>query len=121
MHDLKLIRETPEIFDAALYRRQVMPQSAKLIKLDTARRAVQTGLQEMLRNRNEKSKKIGEEKKQGRKAVKLVKEVQKLKDDIAAAEAEERRLGEALEQKLAELPNLPAPDVPDGEDEYDNV
>ena len=121
MHDLKLIRESPEIFDAALYRRQVMPQSGKLIDLDAERRAVQTGLQELLQTRNEKSKNIGKAKKQGKQAVKLVKEVQKLKDDIAAAEAEERRLGEELQQKLAELPNLPAPDVPDGDDEYDNV
>ena len=121
MHDLKSIREAPEIFDAGLYRRGVMPQSGKLIELDAERRAVQTGLQEMLRTRNEKSKKIGEAKKKGKKADKLVKEVQKLKDDIAAAEAEERRLGETLEKKLAELPNQPAPDVPDGDDEYDNI
>ena len=41
-------------------------------------------------------------------------EVAQIKDQIAAVEAEEKEAAAALDAKLAELPNLPAADVPDG-------
>ncbi len=121
MHDLKLIREMPDAFDAGLLRRGVTPQSAKVLELDAAHRKVQTELQDMLQQRNEASRAVGEKKRKGENADGLIKEVQALKDRIGEAEARERELGEQLDELLANLPNLPGPDVPDGDDEYDNV
>ena len=121
MHDLKLIRESPDVFDAGLFRRGMTPQSGKVLELDAARRKVQTKLQDMLKQRNEASRAVGEKKGKGEDAEGLIREVQGLKDRIGEAEAEDRRLGEELDGLLAGLPNLPGPDVPDGEDEYDNV
>lgn len=121
MHDLRMIRETPELFDAGLLRRRLEPQSAAVLELDARRRKAQTALQEMLQKRNDKSRQVGEAKRKGENADALIAEVQTLKDDIAAAEETERSLGQELEALLANLPNLPAPDVPDGDDEYDNA
>jgi seryl-tRNA synthetase len=121
MHDLKLIREAPKVFDAGLFRRGMVPKSAEVLKLDAARRKVQTELQEMLQQRNEASRAVGEKKRAGKKADSLIKKVQALKDRIGKAEARDRKLGEELDDLLAGLPNLPGPDVPDGADEYDNV
>ena len=121
MHDLKLIREAPDVFDAGLFRRGIVPQSAKVLELDAARRKVQTELQDMLQQRNEASRAVGEKKRAGAKADSLIKKVQALKDRIAKAEADERQLGEELDNLLAGLPNLPGPDVPEGSDEYDNI
>lgn len=121
MHDLRMIRETPELFDAGLVRRRLEPQSAAVLELDARRRKAQTALQEMLQKRNDKSRQVGEAKRKGENADALIAEVQTLKDDIAAAEETERSLGQELEALLANLPNLPAPDVPDGDDEYDNA
>ena len=84
------------------------------------RRKLQTGLQEMLKRRNEASREVGEKKKKGEDAAALVAEVQGLKEKIADAEGREREIGAKLDEILAGLPNLPGPDVPDGEDEYDN-
>ncbi|MCK5623508.1 MAG: serine--tRNA ligase, partial [Alphaproteobacteria bacterium] len=120
MHDLKFIRETPKAFDAGLLRRGLSPQSGKVLELDAERRKVQTDLQDMLQRRNEVSRAVGEKKKKGDDADSLVAEVQGLKEKIAAAEGTERAIGARLDEILADLPNLPAPDVPDGEDEYDN-
>ena len=120
MHDLKFIRETPKAFDAGLLRRGLSPQSGKVLELDAERRKVQTDLQDMLQRRNEVSRAVGEKKKKGDDADALVAEVQGLKEKIAAAEGTERAIGARLDEILADLPNLPAPDVPDGEDEYDN-
>ena len=120
MHDLKFIRETPKDFDAGMLRRGLSPQSGKVLELDTERRKVQTELQDMLQRRNEASRAVGEKKKKGEDADALVAEVQGLKERIAAAEGEERDIGAKLDEILSGLPNLPGPDVPDGDDEYDN-
>jgi seryl-tRNA synthetase len=121
MHDLKFIRETPEIFDAGLFRRGLTPQSPKILEMDAERRAVQTELQEMLKRRNEASREVGEKKRKGEDADALVAEVQALKEKIATHEEKEREITAKLDEILAGLPNLPGPEVPDGEDEYDNI
>src|SRR3546814_20729914 len=48
-------------------------------------------------------------------------EVSALKARLPELEAEERRLGEELDTRLAAIPNIPAADVPDGADEEANV
>src|SRR3546814_10802992 len=51
----------------------------------------------------------------------LMEEVSALKARLPELEAEERRLGEELDTRLAAIPNIPAADVPDGADEEANV
>ena len=73
--------------------------------------------------RNAASKEIGEAKKakDEEKAKGLLIEVAALKESIPAMEAQEKAASKELEDALAEIPNLPLDDVPDGKDEKDNV
>ena len=48
-------------------------------------------------------------------------EVAALKDSIPAMEAAEKKATEELNAALAEIPNLPLDEVPDGKDSNDNV
>ena len=123
MHDIKLIRDNPQAFDAALARRGVEPVSAAILALDTARRAVATKMQEAQNRRNEASKAIGAAMGRGDKdeAERLKAEVTELKTALPALEQEERELTAEQADALARYPNLPAADVPDGEDETQNV
>jgi seryl-tRNA synthetase len=123
MLDIRLIREVPDVIDAALARRGVAPSSAALLDLDTRRRDLATRTQEAQNRRNEASKAIGAAMAKGDKAGAdaLKAEVGQIKDVLPALEAEERELDEALRDALARLPNLPFDDVPDGADEADNV
>jgi len=121
MHDIRFIRDNPQAFDAGLRRRGLDPLSAAILELDARRRAVQTRGQEMLARRNQASKEIGQRKAKKEDAADLMAEVARLKDQIAASEAEEKDLAAALDKRLAEIPNLPAPDVPDGADASANV
>ncbi len=123
MHDIRSIRDNPEAFDAALARRGAAPAAAAILELDQQRRAVTTRMQEAQSRRNEASKAIGQAMAQGDKdtAEKLKVEVGELKQTLPALEEEDRKLGEALQNALAIIPNLPASDVPEGEDEKDNV
>jgi len=123
MHDIRLIRDNPESFDAALARRGVAPASADLLALDARRRDVATRMQEAQGRRNEASKLIGAAMAKGDKdtAEALKAEVAALKTTLPALEDEERQLSAQAAAALAALPNLPADAVPEGEDEAGNV
>jgi len=123
MHDIRLIRENPEAFDAGLKRRGLSPMAADLLALDEKRRAVITDLQAGQTRRNEASKAIGAAKaaKDEATANALMAEVATLKTRMPELEAEEKAAEEALAGRLAAIPNLPLADVPEGADEDDNL
>ena len=83
--DLKLIRDNPEGFDAALKKRGLEPLSDAILKLDAERRNTVTTLQEAQSRRNQISKdNVGKAKaaKREDEAQKLMAEVAALKDAI---------------------------------------
>jgi seryl-tRNA synthetase len=123
MFDIKWIRDNPDAFDRGLTRRGLEPLSAKLIKLDEERRAFITRLEAAQARRNSASKEIGQAKakKDEATAQKLMAEVAALKTSIPYLEAKEKEASAALEKELAQIPNTPLDEVPDGKDEHDNV
>ncbi len=123
MHDIRFIRENPEAFDRALARRGLALQSPRLIALDEKRRAAILAAETAQARRNAASKEIGEAKKNRdeKKARALLSEVATLKESIPAMEAQEKEASKELNDALAEIPNLPLDDVPDGKGEKDNV
>ncbi|AOH84658.1 serine--tRNA ligase [Sphingomonas panacis] len=121
MHDIRLIRDDPAAFDAALAKRGVAPASAALLALDEARRALITEAQTAQARRNEASKAIGAAKARRDDPTDLLAEVAELKERLPAIAAEEKAVGETLTAALAAIPNLPLADVPRGADEDDNV
>jgi len=123
MHDIRLIRENPEAFDAGLARRGVEPSAQALLALDAQRRAVATRMQEAQNRRNEASKAIGAAKAQKREdeAAALMAEVAELKQTLPALDEEERALDARQRDELSRLPQIPVAEVPDGEDEAGNV
>jgi seryl-tRNA synthetase len=123
MHDIRLIRDDPAAFDAALARRGVDSLSGSILALDAARRAVATAMQEAQNRRNEASKAIGAAMGRGdqAEAERLKAEVAELKNTLPGLEQEERELSSSLQEALAAYPNLPDDTVPDGADENENV
>jgi len=123
MHDIKAIRDDPDAFDRAWASRGLGPQTSELLKLDESLRAAQTSLQAAQNRRNEASKLIGQAKakKDGATASALMAEVEILKGEIQGFDAEATRAKAELELLMVALPNLPAADVPVGEDEHGNV
>jgi seryl-tRNA synthetase len=98
-------------------------QSASLIALDERRRAAILKAEQLQARRNAASKEIGAAKKNKDEAAAaaLMAEVNALKEQLPAIEAEEKKLSQELNDALATIPNLPADDVPDGKDETGNV
>ena len=92
MHDLRLIRDDPQSFDAGLARRGVEPVGTRILQLDEQRRAAATSAQEALARRNEASRAIGQAMGKGDTATAeaLKAEVATLKTDLPALEQAER-------------------------------
>jgi len=123
MHDIRAIRDNPAAFDAALARRGLSPVSASILAIDEARRAAITQAEAAQADRNAASKDVGRAKAAGDEAEfeRLRALVAEKKDEIARLEDEARAQDAELLAILETLPNLPAPDVPDGTDEAGNV
>lgn len=118
MHDIRLIRDDPAAFDAALARRGLAPVAARLVELDRIRRQQLTDQQENVSKRNLLSKQVGQAmaRKDSALAEALMREVQSLKDEAL----DFIDIGDDLNDLLATLPNTPLDDVPNGADEHDN-
>ena len=124
MFDIKWIRANAEAFDAAVSRRKnVSVRSSDLLAIDDRRREIIVRLNEAQEKRNALSKQIGQAKaqKDEAKAQELMAEVSRLKDFIPTGEAEERAVEAELRAALSVIPNLALDDVPQGDDESDNV
>ena len=128
MLDIRWIRENPDILAKALMKRGQSQASAEstvseLIQKDEDRRAHLGELQVKQERRNAASKEIGNAMRAGdsARAEELQAEVKGIKEFIQNGEARERELDKALNDALAEIPNVPMDDVPVGKDEHDNV
>ncbi|MEM6634774.1 MAG: serine--tRNA ligase [Pseudomonadota bacterium] len=123
MHDIRLIRETPEVFDAAMKLRGVQVSSSDVLAVDEARRAKIVAAEAALAERNAASKEVGAAKARGDNAEfeRLRAFVGEKKDEIARLEDEAKAEDARLKDLLMGLPNLLADDVPEGADEDANV
>ena len=126
MHDIKDMRANPQTYVDGLIRRGVSDaedQVKRLIVLDKALRDNETEKQKRLAERNTKSRQIGEAMKAGntQEAEHLKGEVAAAKDWIAAYDLKQDDIPAQQRERLLNLPNIPAEDVPDGVDESDNV
>ncbi|WP_295531923.1 serine--tRNA ligase [Novosphingobium sp. Chol11] len=122
MHDIRLIRDDPAAFDAAMARRGLAPLAEAILALDSARRDALTTQQEGLARRNALSKQFGDFKKQGQNPpTDLVAELESLKHNLPQGDVDVAAKTEEIHALLSALPNRPAAEVPEGADEAGNV
>ena len=148
MHDIRLIRDDPAAFDAAMARRGVEPQSKFILDLDVRFREAQT----LFDSTRAAQREVGEEIAKFRKELaKRRSELEKINeprdrnalrntirvDEAAATKSEKQALKlkselekinqansaqkKYLADLLASLPNKPSADVPIGKDETSNL
>ncbi|MDD2884817.1 MAG: serine--tRNA ligase [Dechloromonas sp.] len=121
MLDIQQLRTQLDTVADGLAKRGKPIDFSEFKTLEAERKTLQTRTQELQAQRNSLSKQIGMLKGQGKDASEVMAQVGTLGDELKASEV---RLAELLEQFnaiLAALPNLPADDVPVGEDEAGNV
>ena len=106
MIDINLIREQPELVKKGIASKKGDPEIIdRILKVDETKRQL------IEKWRQERNKLTREDIEQGKKIKEMLK---KLEPDLTAVEEE-------LKGLLYQLPNPPAPDVPNGKDESENV
>lgn len=123
MHDIRALRENPDLYEKAWAVKGRSGAAARALELDQQVRAARTASEAAQARRNDLSKRIGQAKaaRDEAAAAALLAEVEALKAEAAGDAERETQADQALRDLLASLPNLPAGDVPEGEDEAGNV
>jgi len=125
MHDIKAIREKPEVYKIGLAHKlkdEAGPIIDRLVAIDQTLRAAQTAYQTSQARRNDASKQIGHAKaiKDEARALSLMAEVEALKEALLQSQEHERTASKSLRALLSIIPNIPMDDVPLGDDESGN-
>ncbi|MHA1568113.1 MAG: serine--tRNA ligase [Alphaproteobacteria bacterium] len=121
MLDPKLLRTDPEAVAAQLRRRGFELDVDRFNALEEQRKALQVRVQELQKERNQKSKAIGQAKAKGEDVSAIMREVAALGEKLKVAEEELRLVQAELDAMLMGIPNLPHASAPDGRSEDDNV
>ncbi|MEH6610481.1 MAG: serine--tRNA ligase [Halioglobus sp.] len=125
MLDIKAVRQNPEELAVALKKRGFEFNVSEFTELDARRKAADVSSQNLLAQRKQASKKIGELVGQGISVDDAKAQVNEILATIAeqidAATAEAKSVQERLEELLLGVPNVPDHAVPEGASEDDNV
>ena len=121
MFDINLIREQPDLVREALQARQNDAQIVdEVLALDLERRTLLGQVETLKAERNAVSKEIGKMKEPAERQAKI-EQMRLVGDQIAEMDNRVREVEQALQARVAGIPNLPNPDVPVGKDEHENV
>jgi seryl-tRNA synthetase len=117
--DLKVIREDPAPFRAALSRRGAADRLDQALALDEQWRKLLSEVERLRAEQRRMAKAIpGQRTTEDREA--MIRASRDISEQISALEPELSRIEEELAEVLARIPNVPDPSVPDGETEEDN-
>ena len=121
MHNITYIRENPTEFDNFIKTRGENPIANKIIEIDKVKRETQTILQNLLAERNQISKSIGQLKSQKKDATHEMEKVEDIKNKVNTLKELETLKEDELKSILSRLPNIPDPSTPIGLNENENI
>jgi seryl-tRNA synthetase len=114
--DLRLVREDPERYRAALARRGAAEALEEALELDTRRRELLPELEELRAQKNTASKQIGELQRGGEDASEAIEEVRRASEREKTLEEGLSEIEERRGAMLASIPNVPDDSAPDEEE-----
>jgi seryl-tRNA synthetase len=119
MLDIAFIRNNPEVVKEGIRIKRMNVDIDELLALDADVRKLRSAVEQIRADRNRLSKQIPALKEQEKDQA--VEQVKKLKQALSEKEPELRHAEERLEQLMLLVPNPPAPEVPEGDSDDDNV
>lgn len=124
MLDLKRIRNNPEEIKTIMQNRGEDFDNKLIddvVALDERRRQILVEVEQLKSKRNSESAQIGKLKKEGKDTSAVMADMKKLSDDIKAFDVELNEVDEKIKYIMLRIPNIPNPNVPDGETDADNI
>ena len=124
MIDLAQLRREPDEIKAALARRGVSSSTMdEILTLDVEHRRLLQESERLRAEVKELSRQVGEARREhdDARAETLTLRSRQLGTEERGASEVSERVGATLRAALLQIPNVPAPDVPDGRDDQDNV
>jgi seryl-tRNA synthetase len=121
MLDIKRIRQNPQELADAMARRHKPVDVSGFLTLDERRRELLAQVEALKNQRNEESKRVATMKRAGEDAQPVMERMRAVGERIAELDAEVAGIDGQLDALLLNVPNIPLPEVPDGEDETGNV
>ena len=124
MLDLKRIRTNPEEIKKALSNRGEdfdISVIDEVVSLDEERRKILVEVEALKGKRNQVSAEIPKLKKAGEDVSSIMAEMRELGDEIKAFDVRVTEIDERIKYIMLRIPNIPNPQVPDGESDEDNI
>ena len=122
MLDIKRLRTDLDQIKAAMDKRGEKDFDLdEVVAQDERRRKILQEVEQMKNKQKTISREIPKLKKEGKDITEIMEETKKLANDIKKLDAELKEVEERIEYLLLRIPNVPHPDVPQGETEEDNV
>ena len=124
MLDLKRIRNNPEEIKLALTNRGEdfdVSVIDELVKLDEERRNILSEVEVLKSKRNQVSAEIPKLKKAGEDVAPIMAEMKELGNEIKEHDSNLASVNEKIEYIMLRIPNIPNPQVPEGESDADNI
>ena len=124
MLDLKKIRNNPKEIKKALSNRGEdfdVSVIDEIIGLDEKRRAILVEVEALKSKRNQVSAEIPKKKKAGEDVSSIMAEMRELGDEIKEHDIKVSEIDEKINYIMLRIPNIPNPQVPDGETDADNI
>ena len=119
MLDIAFIRNNPEVVKEGIRIKRMNVDIDELLAVDEDVRKLRSAVEQIRADRNRLSKQIPALKEQEKDQA--VEQVKQLKQALGEKEPELRRVEERLEQLMLLVPTPPAPEVPEGDSDDDNV
>ncbi|SDL29836.1 serine--tRNA ligase [Natronincola ferrireducens] len=122
MLDIKRIRMDLDNIKSAMARRGEKEFDLdQVVALDERRREILQQVEQMKNQQKLVSKEIPKLKKEGKDTTEIMNEMKELSNSIKDLDNEVKEVEEKIEYLLLRIPNVPHPDVPQGETDDDNV
>lgn len=119
MLDLRFIRTNPDLVKEGLRRKRVVIDIDEVLLWDREALDLRHEVEQLRAQQNETSRAVPRA--QGEERVALIAAGRRISESIREREGPLKLLDQKIEAALMRIPNVPAPDVPEGVNEDDNV
>lgn len=119
MLDLRFVRANPDLVKEGARRKRASVDVDELLRLDREALALRQQVERLRARQGEVSRAVP--KASGDERAALITEGRRLGDEVREVEGPLKALDQQVESLLLRVPNVPAPDVPEGATEDDNV